>query len=419
MIKWDKAIVWFEQNYKMVLGDEQKQALITLGQSKMIIITGGPGTGKTTLVKAIISIIGKKTSRIMLCAPTGRAAKRLSETTGMHAKTIHRLLEFSPGNGGYVKNKNNPLKTDLLIVDEFSMVDITLFYRLLEAVHDHTTLVLVGDKDQLPSVGPGNVLSDLLDYSPIPRVILQFIYRQAKKSQIVTHAHSINKGLIPNIVNHPEKTKSDFYFIPCEEADRVVEKILDYCHHRIPKTFGFDPFSEIQVITPMNRGETGAFHLNQQLQGALNSNPVFIRKGMHQYHTGDKVMQLRNNYDKDVYNGDIGIIQWIDLEEQKITVLFDGRKVYYEESEMDELTLSYAITVHKSQGSEYPAVVIPILTQHYVMLARNLIYTAITRGKKLVVLIGSKKALAMAIKNDTRQKRYTRLTEELKNTAIQ
>lgn len=398
------------------LDESQQQALHAALSEKVLVITGGPGTGKTTLIKAIICLYKKLGYQILLAAPTGRAAKRMTEATGFEAKTLHRLLEYSPKDNQFKKNHENPLNADVLIIDETSMIDTILMYHFLKAIPPNATLILVGDVDQLPSVGAGNLLRDLIESEVIPTMRLTKIFRQAQDSLIILNAHRINHGQFPLLDFSPGKPQ-DFYFFPCDEPEKALQTILDLCCHRIPKTFGFHPLENIQVLSPMHRGLIGAANLNVELQKSLNpSSKVEINRGGNIFRIGDKVMQIRNNYDKDIYNGDIGKITKIDREIQEITINFDGKEVNYEFSELDEIVLSYAISIHKSQGSEYPAIVIPLLTQHYMMLQRNLLYTAITRGKKLVVLVGSKKAIAIAVRNNQPLKRYTRLKIRLQDS---
>lgn len=410
-LNWEKVIPWLEHKTGITLALNQIEALKKVFQSRITVITGGPGTGKTTLIKCIVMILNQKGIRFKLAAPTGRAAKRLSEATHEEAKTIHRLLEYSPRDGEFTRNQKNPLPVDFLILDEVSMVDIMLMYNLLKAVPSGTFLVLVGDADQLPSVGPGNVLREIIDSGIGEVVKLTEVFRQASESMIITNAHRINQGLFPDL----KKTKKmgDFFFIEKEEPEEVLKLIVKLCSERIPQGFGFNPLEDIQVLSPMNRGLLGTNNLNMELQKCLNPHGQEIIRGGRKFRTNDKVMQIRNNYDKEVFNGDIGNVMGFDLEKQKLIVRFDERKVVYDFNELDELVLAYAVSVHKAQGSEYPAVVIPLLTQHYVMLQRNLLYTAVSRGKKLVVIIGTKKALAIALKNDKITKRYSHLKERL------
>jgi exodeoxyribonuclease V alpha subunit len=408
----DAAIKGVQEELKITLAGKQVQAVRESLDKKMMVITGGPGTGKTTIINTIIRIYRMAGQRVLLAAPTGRAAKRMSETTGFEARTIHRLLEFSPKDNGFKKNEQDRLDADLIIIDEASMVDTILMHHLSRAVRPETTLILVGDIDQLPSVGAGNVLKDIIDSGRIPTVRLNEIFRQAKESMIIINAHRINSGEFPYVNSDKEKLQ-DFYFVELEEPEKVLEMIVHMCRDRIPERFGFLPVDDIQVLTPMHRGIVGASSLNAALQKELNSSADGLQRGGRIFKTGDKVMQIRNNYDKDVYNGDIGRIASIDGEAQEVTVSFDSKPVVYDFSELDELVLAYAVSVHKSQGSEYPVVVMPLLTQHYLLLQRNLLYTAITRGKKLVVIIGTKKALGIAIRNNNQQLRYTRLKERL------
>lgn len=392
-----------------IVYDEVQQAAIDKAMdSKVMVLTGGPGTGKTTTTQGIIAAFKARNLQILLAAPTGRASKRMTEATGMEAKTIHRLLEYNPMDG-YKRNEENPLEGDALIVDECSMIDILLFYNLMKAIPSNMRLILVGDIDQLPSVGAGNVLRDIIDSQQIPVVRLTRIFRQAQSSRIVMNAHAINAGKYPNISNGKE---TDFFFIKQEDADEMLKLIIGLVRDRLPKKYGF-PAKEIQVLTPMQRGTVGAGNLNIELQNALNLSGASLARGGYTYRQGDKVMQIRNNYDKNVFNGDIGYITAVDTNERTLTVTFDSRLVEYDITELDELTLAYAITIHKSQGSEFPVVVMPITMKHYVMLQRNLIYTGITRAKKICVLVGTTKALAYAIHNNTVSKRNTKLKERL------
>ncbi|RJQ57721.1 MAG: ATP-dependent RecD-like DNA helicase [Stygiobacter sp.] len=386
--------------------EEQLEAIRNSLLHKILILTGGPGTGKTTALKGIIDSHKQLGKKIMLAAPTGRAAKRMSEVIGMEAKTIHRLLEYNPKDNFFMVNENEPLNADLLVVDEVSMIDTILMHHLLAALDNETTLILVGDVDQLPSVGCGNILHDLIESGKIPTAMLTKIFRQAKESQIVVNAHRINKGELPVLSNG---ALSDFYFIHEADTAKIPELIIDLCTKRLPEKYGFDPVKDIQVLTPMYKGETGVDNLNSVQQSILNNSDIFLSRGDKLLKLGDKVIQLRNNYDKDIYNGDIGIITKIDNENQKLEVEFGNKLVPYQFSELDDIALSYAITVHKSQGSEYPCVVMPITTAHYVMLQRNLLYTAVTRAKNMMILIGSKQALTMAIGNKKSRKRYTSL----------
>ena len=386
----------------------QLQAIEEAVRSKVMVLTGGPGTGKTTTTQGIIAALKHMGMRILLAAPTGRAAKRMSEATGMEAKTIHRLLEFNPKDG-YKRNEENPLEGDALIVDECSMIDIILMNSLMKAVPRSMRVVFVGDIDQLPSVGAGNVLRDLIDSKKIPVVRLTRIFRQAQTSRIVMSAHAINQGRFPDTSNGKA---TDFFFIQQEDAEKTAGEIVNLVKNRLPKAYS-QKTSQIQVLTPMQRGVVGAANLNMALQNALNPCPTALNRGGYSFRQGDRVMQLRNNYDKEVFNGDLGYIESVDTEERTLLVNFEDRLVEYEASELDELTLAYATTIHKSQGSEYPIVVMPVLMTHYVMLQRNLIYTGITRAKKICVLIGSKKALSFAIRNMSVLKRNSKLKERL------
>jgi exodeoxyribonuclease V alpha subunit len=412
-IEIEKAIPWVEEKTELKLSSTQKEALRMALQNKVVIITGGPGVGKTTLVNSILKIIRIKTRNILLCAPTGRAAKRLSDSTGLEAKTLHRILEFDPQGYGFRRNETHPLEADLIVVDEMSMIDITMMHNLLKAVPDSAGLMLVGDVDQLPSVGPGAVLANLIESEKIPTVQLTEIFRQAKASQIVVNAHRINQGYSPK-VQEATSELSDFYFIEADTPELIHEKLMHVVTERIPLRFKFDPIRHIQVLVPMNRGGLGARALNIDLQKRLNPNgrnPI-SRFGF-TFAEGDKVIQTINNYNKEVFNGDIGFITNIDEESGLLNILFEDRLVEYEVDELDELALAYATTVHKSQGSEYPAVVIPIAMQHYMLLERNLLYTGVTRGKSLVVIIGQKKALGMAVRTVRSTKRLTNLTSRL------
>ncbi|HRD94199.1 MAG TPA: ATP-dependent RecD-like DNA helicase [Accumulibacter sp.] len=411
----DKAIPWVEQKLAIQLADSQKRAVALALSAKLLVITGGPGVGKTTLVNAILTIMGVKGVKPLLCAPTGRAAKRLSESTGLEAKTIHRLLEVNPINGQFKRNADHPLDCDLLVADECSMIDVPLANQLLSAVATSTAVILVGDVDQLPSVGPGQFLADLIDSGAVPVIRLTEIFRQAASSRIVRSAHQINHGIFPSLPAKGEA--SDFYLIAADEPEAIARTVVDLVQTRLPRKFQVDPIRDIQVLCPMNRGLTGARGINLALQAALNPpGEHSVNKFGSCFSVGDKVMQIENNYDRDVFNGDIGLVTGIDHDEEELAVTFDGRLVSYPFGELDELVLSYATTIHKSQGSEYPVVVIPISTQHYMMLKRNLIYTGITRGKTLVVLVGQKKALAMAVKGRQVERRWTRLKERLAST---
>lgn len=395
-----------------IVYDEVQQAAIQKAlDSKVMVLTGGPGTGKTTTTQGIIAAFKALNMSILLAAPTGRAAKRMTEATSMEAKTIHRLLEYNPMDG-YKRNEENPLEGDALIVDECSMIDILLFYNLMKAIPSNMRLILVGDIDQLPSVGAGNVLRDIIDSHQIPVVRLTRIFRQAQSSRIVMNAHAINAGQFPNIKNGLD---TDFFFINQEDDDEMVRLIIGLVRDRLPKKYGYPP-REVQVLTPMQRGTVGAGNLNIELQNALNPTGPSLARGGYTFRQGDKVMQIRNNYDKNVFNGDIGYITAVDTNERTLTVTFDNSLVEYDITELDEIVLAYAITIHKSQGSEFPVVVMPVTMKHFVMLQRNLIYTGITRAKKICVLVGTTKALAYAIRNQTVSKRNTKLKERLNET---
>ncbi|MGD9333367.1 MAG: ATP-dependent RecD-like DNA helicase [Desulfobacterales bacterium] len=410
----EKAIDWVQRQLNITLAEKQVRAIHCALTNKIMVITGGPGTGKTTIINAILKIFSRLNVRTLLAAPTGRAAKRMSETTGHGAKTVHRLLEFSFIKGGFQKNQDKPLSCDLLILDEASMIDTILMHHLLKAVPSFATVIFVGDVNQLPSVGAGNVLNDVITSKAVPVVELNEIFRQAKASRIIVNAHKINNGILPSFENN--LSNNDFYFIRQKDPQKVLEIILDLTKTRIPRRFGFDPVDDIQVLTPMHKGLVGAENLNMELQKTLNPVQDGIIRGNRSFRVNDKVMQIKNNYDKEVFNGDIGRITGIRPEEYQVTVTFDGRDVAYEFSDLDEIVLAYAVSVHKSQGSEYPAVVIPILTQHYILLQRNLIYTAITRGRDLVVMVGTRNALAMGINNHKTQKRHTFLRNRLNGT---
>ena len=412
-----------QQKTGMRYDEVQMQGIMAAVTSKILVLTGGPGTGKTTTTLGIITAFREAGASILLAAPTGRAAKRLSEATGMEAKTIHRMLEAKPPEG-YKRNDENPLEGDVLIVDECSMIDIMLMYNLLKAIPDTMTVILVGDIDQLPSVGAGNVLRDIIDSGCFPVVRLTRIFRQAQASRIIMNAHRINHGKMPDISNGKQ---TDFFFIDMDKeaqkrgikqddtallSEEAAKEIVALVGSKLPRYYRIPP-REIQVLTPMQRGVVGATSLNQSLQAAINPGDMGLKRGGFLFKAQDKVMQIRNNYDKDVYNGDIGVVGSVDMEDRSLVVIFDGREVEYDASELDELVLAYATTIHKSQGSEYPIVVMPVLMTHFVMLQRNLIYTGITRAKKVLVMVGTKKALAYAVRNVVVQKRNTMLKERL------
>lgn len=393
--------------------ETQWLAVKTAISSKVMVLTGGPGTGKTTTTLGIISAYQQAGCKIILAAPTGRAAKRMSEAAGMEAKTIHRLLEYKPPEG-YQKNEEHPLEGDVLILDECSMIDIMLMYNLLKALPEQMSLILIGDTDQLPSVGAGNVLRDIIASQRVPVVRLTQIFRQAQGSRIIMNAHRINRG---ESIDMRGGKESDFFFASKTTNQEVVDTIVQYCKMNLPRYYHVDPFTDIQVLTPMQRGECGAVHLNQVLQEAMNPSRIFLRRGGTQYRLKDKVMQIRNDYDKEVFNGDIGTITKVDMEERELTVLFDNREVVYDVTELEELSLAYAVTIHKAQGSEYPIVVMPFTMSHFVMLQRNLLYTGVTRAKKILVLVGEKKAVYYAIKNETTAGRNTCLARRLQENS--
>ncbi|MDR3321627.1 MAG: ATP-dependent RecD-like DNA helicase [Synergistaceae bacterium] len=430
----ERAVAWVQDVMRIRLAENQEGALKLALTSKMMIITGGPGTGKTTLIKAIIGILGARGFKIGLAAPTGRAAKRMSEATGHEARTIHRLLEYNGRLSGFARNADSPLECDILVVDEASMIDAVLFFHLLRAIPDEAKLILVGDIHQLPSVGPGNVLKDLISSRAVPVAELSEIFRQARESGIIVNAHRVNSGLLPEELQCPDASGGfggreagdkgdgalrDFYFVTQDDPEKCVQLILTLVRDRIPARFGLNPISDVQVLTPMHRGSLGASNLNEALQRVLNpGDGPSIERGGRKFKVGDKVMQIRNDYERDVYNGDIGFVIRADDEAGFLTVDMDGREIVYDANSFDALIHAYAVSIHKSQGSEYPAVVMPIHTQHYVLLQRNLLYTGITRGKRLVVLVGTKKAASIAVKNDRTKHRYTYLGERLRQAII-
>jgi len=417
-IKIERAIKWAQQTIGITLSDEQREALRLALKEKVLVITGGPGTGKTTLINCISKIWAYKKVVFFLAAPTGRAAKRMSELTGQDASTIHRMLEFSPKTGRFLRDENNPLDCDAIVLDESSMLDISLTSSLLRATPSEATLILLGDVDQLPSVGPGNVLKDIIDSHVIRSVKLTEIFRQARRSRIVINAHRVNAGYSPDLDPPQDGEETDFHFIECQTQAKVLSTIKTLVAERIPGKFGFDPVQDVQVLSPMHKGPVGVENLNYELQELLNPSGERIIFGGRSFRTNDKVMQIKNNYTKEVFNGDTGTIIEADEDQGVLQVSFSGRAVEYSRADVDELVLAYAASVHKAQGSEYPAVVIPMVTQHYMLLQRNLLYTAISRGKELVVLVGSRKAIGMAVNNNRVVKRYTNLENRLRNLAL-
>ena len=414
-IDFEKAVAWCEQRARKTLAPSQREALKTVLTNRVVIITGGPGVGKTTLVNSILMILSAKKVKCLLCAPTGRAAKRLTETTGLEAKTIHRLLEVNPGTGRFSRDESNRLECGLLVVDETSMVDVPLMHSLVKALPARSGLILVGDVDQLPSVGPGMVLQNLIESGIIPVVRLTEVFRQAAGSHIISNAHRIRQGEMPEL--RGTDPTSDFHFVERDDPDAIAETLVKVVQNRIPKRFHLDPIRDVQILCPMNRGSLGVRELNIALQRVLNpvrnGEPAIERYGW-RFQKGDKVIQTENNYDKDVFNGDIGIVEKVDAVEQEVTIRVDDRLVKYDFGELDEVSLAYAVSIHKSQGSEFPAVVIPLAMQHFMLLQRNLIYTGITRGKRLLVLVGQRKALGIAVRNDRTQRRYSGLLASLK-----
>lgn len=407
-IDFDRALAWAEREFKIRLAEEQRAAIRAGVEAKVLVITGGPGTGKTTVINSLLAILEKKGQSFLLAAPTGRAAKRMEEATGREARTLHRLLEFSPKAGGFARHEGNPLETGLLVVDEASMLDAHLLHATLRAVPPFCRLVLVGDVDQLPSVGAGNVLFDIIASGAVPVVRLQTVFRQGEDSGIVANAHRVNRG------EYPRFNASDFFLIERDDPAKALETIVEVVAHRLPAKFGLDPFRDIQVLSPMRRGEAGVSRINEALQAALNPDGQPLPRGP--LRVGDKVMQLRNDYELEVFNGDVGRVALCDADAQEVQVTFDdGRAVLYPLDDIDHLGLAYACTVHKSQGSEYPAVVGVFLSQHYMMLQRNVLYTAITRARRLVVLLGQPRALRAALANHRATHRHTRLAERLRN----
>ncbi len=408
-IDTSKAIDWAQKNIGITLAPGQRQALEKALKKKVFVLTGGPGVGKTTLINVYLTIIKARKVKIELCAPTGRAAKRLSESTDTEAKTIHRLLEVNPGKGTFRRNPRNPLDCDLIIVDEMSMVDIPLFHALLRALSDHAAILMVGDADQLPPVGPGQAFADCLASGTLDSARLTDIFRQAKSSQIIVNAHRVNEGKLP--INAPDDhPHRDFYFVNADSQEDALDKILKIVTQRIPRRYHLDPVRDIQILTPMNRGMLGVLNLNDHMRQRVNPNPSLqVEKMGRTLRAGDKVMQTENDYDKNIYNGDIGFIRDISLADSRLDVGFGTRLVSYSFKEIDQLVPAYATTIHKSQGSEYPAVVIPLVTQHYLMLRRDLLYTAMTRGKQLVIIIGQQRAMEMAVSSHASTQRWSML----------
>ncbi len=405
------AVEWASGRMGVELTEEQKQAVHGAVTGKVFVLTGGPGTGKTTILRAVLSILNALGQRVVLAAPTGRAAKRLSEATGHEARTVHRLLEFKPGEGRFGRNAEHPLDSDAVVVDETSMLDIVLCHHLLRAVPRHASVLFVGDADQLPSVGPGKFLGDVLGSGTVPFAHLERIFRQGDRSGIVEAAHRINRGLLP--FSSAPGSRGDFYLIEVDEPDTAAETVVRVCAKRIPDRFGLHPLRDVQVLCPMNRGAIGARQLNDRLREALNPDGTEVTRFGRTFRVGDRVLQTVNNYDKDIFNGDLGWVTEVEVATGRVAVVFDETRIDYEASELDELQPSYSMTVHRAQGSEFPAVVIPVLTQHYPMLQRNLLYTAITRGRRLVVVVGSRRALAIAARNDREGERNTMLRARL------
>ncbi len=412
--KVTKTLPGVEAESGINLSSEQHHAVSRACVSKAFIITGGPGTGKTTITRAVVRVLDKLGLKVRLCAPTGRAAKRMSEATGFPASTLHRLLGSTPG-GGFAHNEENKLKADVVLVDEASMLDVQLLLSLLRALPLTCRLILVGDVNQLPSVGPGNVLGDMLDSGALEQARLTHIFRQALESMIVVNAHRVNEGKFP-VNSKKQAPEADFFWVECDDPQLVQDKIVELVSERIPRAYGFDPTRDIQVLSPMHKGEVGTQALNALLQDTLNPGGRELSRGKNRFRAGDRVLQTKNNYEKDVFNGDLGWIVEADPHAVELTVDFDGRLVPYDASDLDELTLAYAVSVHKSQGSEYPAVVVPVVTQHFVMLKRNLIYTALTRARKLAVILGGKKALGIGLSASGSVKRFTHLRYRLQET---
>jgi exodeoxyribonuclease V alpha subunit len=408
----DSALMAIQTRMALELAPEQKEALRMAGTSRVLIITGGPGVGKTTIVRGIVELYRQKNRKIELCAPTGRAAKRLNETTGLEARTLHRLLEFDPGRGSFTRDGSNPLEGDLFLVDEASMLDVNLAWGFVRAIPKGASLVLVGDVDQLPSVGPGRVLAELISSGCLPVARLTRVFRQAARSGIVRAAHAVREGQLPDL----EVPADDFFFVASEDPADIAEKLELLVRERIPKKFGLDPMRDIQVLTPMNRTELGVTALNGRLQAALNPDrgQIAVERFGQKFRVGDRVLQTHNNYKKQIYNGDLGVIVAIDEINRELTVRFDGRDVPFDLGELDEISLAYALSIHKSQGSEYPAVVMPLHTQHFMMLQRNLLYTGLTRARKLAVIVGSLRALKLAVDRQDTRERHTALGDRMR-----
>ncbi len=407
----ERAIAWFEERQHITLAREQREAIALAVRRKVLVITGGPGTGKTTLINAIIQILEKKGRSVLLAAPTGRAAKRMTETTGHEARTLHRMLEFTPKSNAFTRGPSNPLEGDVVIVDEASMLDTTMTHSLLRALRPQSQILFVGDVDQLPSVGPGSVLLDFIRSGVVDVVRLSRIFRQAEESRIIVNAHRVNQGELP--LATADDPSADFFFIERQEPEDILVTMKALLTERIPRKFGLHPTRDIQVLTPMHKGLLGAAALNQELQALFNPDGPSVVRGTRLFRVGDKVMQVRNDYDLDVFNGDVGHVAGIDSEERTLTAVFDGRQVVYDEGQLDELALAYACSIHKSQGSEFPCVVLPLHTQHFVMLKHNLLYTAMTRGRRLVVIVGSKRALQTAVNSSDTITRFTGLARRL------
>jgi len=411
---WQRTLEYVERQFDVQLAERQRDAVQLATESAVSVVTGGPGVGKTTLVKCLLGMFSARGLHAVLCAPTGRAAKRLAETTGQQAQTIHRLLEFDAASGRFLRNSDNPVRADLFVIDEASMLDVSLAASLFQAIPTGAAVVLVGDVDQLPSVGPGAVLHDIIASERVPTTRLTQIFRQGEGSHIVAAAHSILDGRIPG---KPDESKlSDFYFIETQEASAIEERLVELVGRRIPERFGFDPLRDVQVLAPMNRGALGARRINERIQAALN--PAKGKDELERfgttYRVGDRVLQTSNNYQKEVFNGDLGVVRKIDHVNQELEVAFEGRGVTYDFGDLDELSLAYCLTIHKSQGSEYPCVVIPLHTQHFMMLQRNLLYTGVTRGKKLVILLGSREAVRIAVRRHDANRRFTALQRRLR-----